>query len=73
VKAVYRETRTIRREYHKWENGAKVEIKPAEDIAVTLEIDIDDLFATLGRKAATSIGGKAVEAGGLVTMRRRKS
>jgi hypothetical protein len=39
---------------------------------VTLEVDVDGLFDRLARKAVRSKGGRAVEASGLVTMRRRK-
>lgn len=69
---VYRETRTIVREFIKWDHGVRTVVKPAEYTVIDVEIDIDGIFQSLGRKAAASKGGRSVEAGGLIVARRRK-
>lgn len=70
--SVFRETRTIRREFIKWEGGKRVKTKPDEFATIELEINIDGLFSSVGARAAASRGGKSVIGSGLVTAKRRK-
>jgi hypothetical protein len=68
---VYRETRRLLRHHRAWREGRYVDTQPSELVTIVLEIDIDGLFNTLGKKAARAVGKQAIEARGLVKARRK--
>lgn len=69
--AVYREKRTIevRNEHYDFEQHKTV-LDSIGKFLIEVEVDIDSLFNTLGRRAARSKGGKAVMGGGTIRVRR---
>jgi hypothetical protein len=67
---VYRETRNVVQEFVKWVDNKRVTVKPSILATVTIEVDMDALFDSLGRRAARSKGGKSVLGGGMVTAKR---
>lgn len=58
-------------EGQQWDPAAKRSVmRPAVDGWVFVEVDPDRLVASLGRRAILNTGGRAVEAGGAVVVRK---
>jgi hypothetical protein len=57
------------RAHEKWsrEAGGMVEVSPARQVTVKLDVDVDALIQMLGVKAARNKSSKAVECGGYIT------
>lgn len=67
---VISETRTLRLTHITRDPETGERLSTDITAVVRLEVDVDGLFEAMGQTCARSIGGKSVEAGGLVTFRR---